>query len=85
MSKYDSEAEPYKATWRTKWKCIWCHESIPKGEEHWRYSGYWEGDKQNWGMHLDCFKVFQVRAADDDCEIDPGGHKRGSLEWRDAP
>lgn len=51
----DSENEPYQATWHTKWKCIWCGETIPKGEKHWRYSGVWEGERKFWGMHSECY------------------------------
>jgi len=80
MGWIESESTPRQTTWHTKWKCIWCGENIPKGEEHWRYNGYWEDIKQNWGMHNECFKAFQTNRDNTDGLIYAHENKRGSID-----
>lgn len=35
-------------------RCEWCGEPIFKGEQHYQYTGVWQGDWQNWRMHTEC-------------------------------
>lgn len=35
-------------------RCVWCHETIAIGERHLRYVGVWQGDFQDWRVHLEC-------------------------------
>jgi hypothetical protein len=54
------------ATWpvgRKDYRCEWCGQNIPKGEKHYHYVGIWEGDFQNWRMHVEC---------QDDCQRNGG-------------
>jgi hypothetical protein len=39
---------------RKEYRCEWCGEPIPKGEKHLHYTGVWEGEWQNWRMHMEC-------------------------------
>jgi hypothetical protein len=78
----ESNSKPRQTTWKTKWKCIWCGESIDKGEIHWRYNGYLEGYKQNWGMHNECYGAFQENHDNTDGLIYPHENKRGLCEAR---
>ena len=39
-------------------RCEACFAIIPKGEIHHHYSGRWEGEWQNWRMHVECFYVY---------------------------
>lgn len=36
-------------------RCAWCGEDILKGTQYKRFRGRWDGDWQNWGMHIECF------------------------------
>ena len=38
-------------------RCEWCGENIPKGEIFAHFKGMWEGDFQNWRMHLECYSA----------------------------
>lgn len=85
MSRYieNSEAEPYQTILPkrfSKWKCIWCWESIVSNEQHWHYAGYWEHMKQNWRMHNECYCKFKEDWVNSEGTINQGAHKRGSLE-----
>jgi hypothetical protein len=57
-------------------QCIWCYEPIVVGEYHHRYKGMWEGDWQDWRMHLDCIQA-HYRESDGDGEICQEPHQRG--------
>jgi hypothetical protein len=47
---------------RKGYRCIWCGDLILKGEKHVHFSGMWEGEWQNWRMHVECYD----EALDDD-------------------
>lgn len=51
---------------RKAYRCEWCYEQIPQGEQHAHYVGVWEGEWQNWRMHEECFGT----ASDDDSLMD---------------
>lgn len=39
---------------RVQHRCEWCGEKIPRGEKHFKFAGVWEGEFQDWRMHLEC-------------------------------
>lgn len=39
---------------RKDYRCEWCGQWIPTGEKHAHFVCKWEGDFQNWRMHLEC-------------------------------
>ena len=46
--------------WRTAAKehrCIYCGESIPKGESYREQTGYWEGSAFRNRFHAECFQA----------------------------
>lgn len=53
MSDFENQREPVAAK---DHRCEWCGETIPKGEKHIWFSGVWEGDWQNWRMHIECHR-----------------------------
>jgi len=62
-------------------KCAWCGEIIPKGEEFIHCKGKWEGDWQNWRMHLECDNaVMKSKYIDISDGFTPFSGKRGSDE-----
>ena len=38
-------------------KCYWCREPIVKNEKHYYQVGIYNGDWNDWRMHLDCQRV----------------------------
>lgn len=61
--------------------CAWCGETIPKGEKFEHYVGKWQGEFQNWRMHIDCYEA--STNGDELFEgFGPHEHKRGSTEPR---
>ena len=61
-------------------RCIWCGQTIPKGESFAHYKGIWEGNWQNWRMHEECYASCDSLDYEDGFE--PYAHKRGSTEER---
>lgn len=59
-------------------RCEWCGETIPKGEKFAHYKGQWQGDWQNWRMHLECSEASSTDYIQDGFE--PFAYKRGSQE-----
>lgn len=39
---------------RREHRCEWCGQKILVGEKHFKFSGVWEGEFQNWRMHTEC-------------------------------
>ena len=39
--------------------CAWCHVTIEVGERHFYFFGRWEGELQDWRMHLECEDAHQ--------------------------
>jgi hypothetical protein len=37
-------------------RCVWCGESIQKGNKHAHFSGKWDGEFQDWRMHRECYE-----------------------------
>lgn len=62
MSDFGNETRPVADK---SHKCIWCVERIAPGTKHMRYVGIWEGDWQNWRMHVECLEA----------------HERGEESW----
>jgi hypothetical protein len=62
------------------YRCEWCGETIPTGERHDHYVGKWEGEFQNWRMHVECYEA----TLSDDLQdgFSPYEYKRGSQEPR---
>ncbi len=49
-------------TWpkgRKDYRCEWCGQSIPAGEQHAHFAGQWEGEWQDWRMHRECYESAQ--------------------------
>jgi hypothetical protein len=57
-------------------QCIWCYEHVMVNEYHHHYKGMWEGDWQDWRMHLDCLKACREEQ-DGESEVHDEGHERG--------
>lgn len=55
--------------------CEWCRTFVLIGERYYRYRGKWEGEFQDWAMHLDCVEAHQKET--DDGEICDENHPRG--------
>lgn len=51
MSEFGNHTHPVA---RKEYRCEWCGEKILRGEKHFKYAGMWEGDFQNYRMHLEC-------------------------------
>lgn len=45
-------------------RCAWCGEVISKGTQYKRFRGRWNGDWQNWGMHVECLAVSNTDGVD---------------------
>jgi hypothetical protein len=43
-------------------RCEWCGQKIPKGDLHYQFKGLWEGEWQNWRMHLECYGAYSSDA-----------------------
>jgi len=52
MSEFDNMSYPVG---RKAYRCEWCGQSILTGEKHVHYVGKWDGEFQNWRMHLECY------------------------------
>jgi hypothetical protein len=39
---------------RKQHRCEYCYGPIPKGEQHKKFVGMWDGDWQYWRMHNEC-------------------------------
>ncbi len=59
-------------------RCIWCGETITKGEKHAHFAGKWEGDFQNWRMHSECYTA-SVDGGDLQDGFMPYDHPRPAL------
>jgi len=44
-------------------KCAWCGESIQSGSLHTHNYGRWQGEKQDWRMHEECYEVADLDGA----------------------
>jgi hypothetical protein len=66
-------------TGKKDYRCEWCGETIPTGERHEHYVGKWEGEFQNWRMHVECYGAATLS---DDLQdgFSPYEYKRGSQE-----
>lgn len=42
---------------RKDYRCEWCGDPIPTGEQHVHFVGVWEGEWQNWRMHNECHEA----------------------------
>jgi hypothetical protein len=64
---------------RKRHPCAWCREPILAGEYHHRFTGKWEGDWQDWRMHLDCIEAHyrEDRENHNFGEICGESHQRG--------
>lgn len=56
-------------------RCVYCIERIAPGTKHNQYVGLWEGDFQNWRMHLECLDAHSEQT--DEGEICDEAHLRG--------
>ena len=55
-------------------KCCWCWQDIVKGEKHYHQIGIFNGDWNDWRMHLDCHDVSDPGEEEYLCE---NKHDRG--------
>ena len=64
-------------------RCIWCGETILKGEIHVQQSGVFDGELQENRFHYDCHPAMQtdLRESRED-EFEPYAYKRGTTEER---
>ena len=63
---------------KRKHPCVWCRIQIRPGEKHLKFTGKWEGDFQNWRIHLECNEPMMVaRDAYGDGSICDDGHDIG--------
>ena len=78
MSGY-SFGSPTTPVARKAHRCEWCWQGIAVGEKHYKYVGVWEGDFQDWRMHLDCLEAWKREDAANDSrgEICDEKHGRG--------
>jgi hypothetical protein len=54
-------------------RCEWCYQKIEAGEICYQYKGMWQGDWQNWYMHLECKGSYALN-------FDPDGFTPGEGE-----
>ena len=54
---------------RKRHRCVACYGPIAEGEQHWQYSGMYDGAWQHWRMHNECYAAYE---ADGDYEFLPG-------------
>lgn len=62
------------------YRCIYCIDRIAPGTKHFKFVGIYQGDWQNWRMHLECIKAHEdnnYSSAYEDGEICPERHRRG--------
>lgn len=52
-------------TGRKRYRCEACYGPIPKGEQHWHFTGKFEGCWQNWRMHDECMSDYRADDARD--------------------
>lgn len=60
---------------RKEFTCQWCHDPILVGERHFRFTGKWQGEFQDWRMHSDCEDAHQSETYEG--EICENAHQRG--------
>lgn len=60
---------------RKEFTCQWCHDPIRVGERHFRFTGKWQGEFQDWRMHSDCEDAHQSETYEG--EICENTHQRG--------
>lgn len=53
----------HKAHYPRELRCAWCGEAIPGGESHAHNYGYWQGEKQDWRMHAECYTDADLNGA----------------------
>ena len=41
-------------------RCAWCGHEIVAGMKYYRYTGMFEGEFQNWAMHLECEEAYRL-------------------------
>lgn len=58
-------------------RCIWCWDDIITRERYYRFVGIYEGDFQNWAMHLDCQMACEREGDYEYGEICEERHQRG--------
>ena len=76
MNKFNDFTEVMKPN-KTH-QCVWCHEKILPGVFHLKYVGIYEGDFQNWRIHIECKKpMYNSNTYEEFTEICPGPHGRG--------
>jgi hypothetical protein len=63
MSEFGTYSHPVG---RKDYRCEWCGQPIPKGEQHAHYVGLWEGEFQNWRVHQECMEALQLDNQDQD-------------------
>ena len=78
-----SESEPSAAK---DHRCLWCGESIPKGETHFHYTGKMDGEFQSSRVHLECRDAMHELHRIDRYAVEDGFDaycfKRGSTDPR---
>lgn len=45
---------------RKQYRCEWCGEPILQNEKHMKYAGMYQSEFQNWRMHLECERQYQL-------------------------
>lgn len=73
-----SETKP-KA--RKDYRCIWCQETIFKGEIHVHEISVFDGNFQDHRWHVECDAAAAEHFKDEE-EFYPGEYKRGSFEHK---
>ena len=58
-------------------RCEWCGEGIPAEEKHQHYVGKFEGEFQDWRMHVECWDNYQTNCDPDG--FSPYGQERPKL------
>ena len=76
MSDFSSPEYPVASK---SYKCVWCVDRISPGVKHLHFKGVWQGDFQDWRMHVECEKAHDMSRHDfyHDGEICMDGHLRG--------
>jgi hypothetical protein len=68
--------EPKTVIARKAHRCLWCWGLIDKGGPCVSVNGMWQGDWQNWRMHIDCYDASQESDSEIDDPICPERHER---------
>lgn len=55
----DGELRSSTPVGRKDYRCIWCGQTIPKGERHFYRSHVFEGELSNDRFHMECIKAMQ--------------------------